>query len=371
MAGFSKYPGQIDTSTELPPSTDNVTPVKAEVVNRLRDAILAIEAELGVNPSGVFGTVRDRLDSLGSGSGGGGAIAVQLNGSLVNANILTLDFAGDVNVSTESPTRALITIGGNTKQKQETVSVSNNQTLFTLSSTPVQSNAVQMYLNGIKQDYGSDYTASGKVVLYSGSIALTSTDQVEFWYLINNDPVVPVQYTTTLFRDLPTPTDGETSFTISQFPFQNNAVEMYVNGSKLIYGTDYTVSSKTVSYIGAVSILSTDLVEFEYFTDASFVPTASSTSYNQTSIKTGTYTAVIADFVRCDPSSGGFTVNLPSAAGLSMQSIIVKNITSSSNSITVKANGSQTIDGSNTQIINAGFESFTLYSNGTTNWDIV
>lgn len=85
MSGYSKYPSQIDSSVELPITTDNVTPVNAETVNRLRDAVLAVEAELGVDPSREFGTVRARLDALEEdvnnlrielealGTGGGGA----------------------------------------------------------------------------------------------------------------------------------------------------------------------------------------------------------------------------------------------------------------------------------------------------------
>lgn len=61
---FSNYPNQLDNSATLPPSIDLVTPVKAEVTNRLRDAVLSIEAELGVQPSGTYSTVRARLDAL-------------------------------------------------------------------------------------------------------------------------------------------------------------------------------------------------------------------------------------------------------------------------------------------------------------------
>jgi hypothetical protein len=61
---YTKYPLSIDTTTELPISTDLVTPVKSEVTNRLREAIVAIEAELGIDPSGTFGTVKARLDAL-------------------------------------------------------------------------------------------------------------------------------------------------------------------------------------------------------------------------------------------------------------------------------------------------------------------
>lgn len=66
MGEYTKYPDQIDTTTELPKVTDLVTPVKAEVVNRQRDAILAIENENGVQPSGTFSTVRARLDAFDS-----------------------------------------------------------------------------------------------------------------------------------------------------------------------------------------------------------------------------------------------------------------------------------------------------------------
>lgn len=62
--GYSKYPGQLDDSTSLPPSTDLVTAVNAEVVNRLRDAILAMEQELDAQPSGTYGTVRARLEAM-------------------------------------------------------------------------------------------------------------------------------------------------------------------------------------------------------------------------------------------------------------------------------------------------------------------
>lgn len=74
MSEFSNYPNQIDTTTELPKATDNVTPVKAESFNRLRDAIVAIENELGVQPSSTFSTVKDRLDALTNSIGNGGGV---------------------------------------------------------------------------------------------------------------------------------------------------------------------------------------------------------------------------------------------------------------------------------------------------------
>ncbi len=59
-----KYPAQIDDSASLPATVDNNTPVQADVVNKLRNAILAVESELGVKPSGIYSTVRARLDAM-------------------------------------------------------------------------------------------------------------------------------------------------------------------------------------------------------------------------------------------------------------------------------------------------------------------
>lgn len=61
-----KYPAQIDNSLSLPTVIDNFSPVTGDTVNRLRDAILSIETELGVKPSGLSTTVRNRLDDLQS-----------------------------------------------------------------------------------------------------------------------------------------------------------------------------------------------------------------------------------------------------------------------------------------------------------------
>jgi hypothetical protein len=65
MSDFSIYPDIIDGYAQLPLVVDTVTRIDAVSVNRLRSAVINIENELGVLPSGEsFNTVRDRLDSL-------------------------------------------------------------------------------------------------------------------------------------------------------------------------------------------------------------------------------------------------------------------------------------------------------------------
>lgn len=55
----AKYPDSID---EVQEKTNNLSEVLAEDHNNLRDAVIAIKEELGLNPSGPFGTVMARLD---------------------------------------------------------------------------------------------------------------------------------------------------------------------------------------------------------------------------------------------------------------------------------------------------------------------
>lgn len=61
---MTKYPAQLDTTITLPTVIDNSSSVNGAVFNRLRNAVLAIETELGIKPSASYGTVKSRLDTL-------------------------------------------------------------------------------------------------------------------------------------------------------------------------------------------------------------------------------------------------------------------------------------------------------------------
>jgi len=194
--GTSLYPNQIDNSTSIPVATDGVTPVNAEAVNRLRDAVIAIESENGVNPSGTYGTVRARLDALEAGGGGGGSpLEIQDNGTPVDTSVTTINFIG---TTIANPSSGVVDVtvsgGGSTaSQVQETISVTSpGQTSFTLSQVPIQASGVMMFLNGSKLEEGVEYsnTPLTATVTYSGLVSLVITDIVEFWYLFDAS-VVP------------------------------------------------------------------------------------------------------------------------------------------------------------------------------------
>lgn len=84
---MAKYPAQLDNTTSLPTAVDNITPVAGSLFNKLRDAVISVETELGIKPSGVNTNVRSRLEVLDS--------------SLDNLQIIKLD--GDLGGTLDEP----------------------------------------------------------------------------------------------------------------------------------------------------------------------------------------------------------------------------------------------------------------------------
>lgn len=216
----TKYPNQIDGNNELPQAIDLVTPVKAESVNNLRGAIIAIEQELGVDPSREFGTVRARLDAMQAEidkiKDCGGKIIVSENGVVKVSEATELDFVGN-NVTVTDMGNGIAQIeviggtGGDGYAEQETIAVTViGQVDFNLTQTPSDDTTVMMFVNGVKQEYGTDYVSVNGVVNYTGSNPpqLSPSDVVEFWYLVSGGgggPSSPIEVSkdgTTVVSDL-------------------------------------------------------------------------------------------------------------------------------------------------------------------------
>jgi len=90
--------------------------------------------------------------------------------------------------------------------------------------------------------------------------------------------------------------------------------------------------------------------------------------YTITNVKTGAYGPAFDEIVRCDPSGGGFTITLPDASTNIGQTIIVKNTTNSTNTITIQGTGGDTIDGLSSVLIEEGYRSITFVSYSSTEW---
>lgn len=77
----TQYPGFVDNESTLSYVVDLVSPVEAKNVNTLRDAIVAIELELGPNPSGSAASVKDRLTTIETTIGASAASGWTVDGS--------------------------------------------------------------------------------------------------------------------------------------------------------------------------------------------------------------------------------------------------------------------------------------------------
>lgn len=260
------YPNGIDDSTSLPLVVDLVTPITAEVINRLREAIVVIENELGLDPSREFATVRARLDYLqglidGYAVEGFGLITVKDHDTVVSTETSTLNFTGDgVSVFNVGGGQSDVNINFNLNIVQETIAVTfNGQTQITLSYTPKDPATVQFYLNGNKLQYGVNYTCVGNIVLYSGPISLLISDSLEFFYIVTGGDAI--QETIAVNPGSPT------VFTLSSLPTSADAVQMFINGNKQELATEYGAVNYTVTYTGPLSLTTSDIVEFWYVTD--------------------------------------------------------------------------------------------------------
>lgn len=92
---------------------------------------------------------------------------------------------------------------------------------------------------------------------------------------------------------------------------------------------------------------------------------------NRISTKTGNYTITSEDYtILCDTTSGAIVVSLLAASSVSGHIYNIKKIDAGANSVTISANGSNTIDGNATKVITTPFVSITIQSNGT-NWYIL
>jgi hypothetical protein len=94
--------------------------------------------------------------------------------------------------------------------------------------------------------------------------------------------------------------------------------------------------------------------------------------YTITSVTAATHTDITTQghaLILCDCTANNITVNLPTAAG-NKAIFNIKKMDAGANTVTIDANGSETIDGAATKVITAQYATFTLLSSGT-NWVIV
>jgi hypothetical protein len=89
-------------------------------------------------------------------------------------------------------------------------------------------------------------------------------------------------------------------------------------------------------------------------------------------VTSGPFAAAVSTLVPVDPTSGPITINLPAISGGNQNLwIVIKNRKNLSTAITVVPDGSNTIDEAANYLMLVPYESITLVSDGTSNWDLI
>jgi hypothetical protein len=139
-------------------------------------------------------------------------------------------------------------------------------------------------------------------------------------------------------------------------------IEFTVNGINLVTGNSYSINNTAVLSATALGtgITTSSLTDLGHLNNL-YLKKTNITNTNSP------YTVVSTDnVIMCSTSGGAITINLPAASGQNERTIRIKDKgNAATNNITIDANGSETIDGALTKVINTNYGSVTLYCDGT------
>ena len=169
----SKYPGQLDTSVEIPVVRDNILEIGSDALNSLRSAIFQIERTLGINPQGAVGnSVADRINRSLDGNGN------ILKEALDRANLLS----GPISNSDVSKTAAIseskLSLNFPTQLLQDEISIINSQIdeVMTVVREVSNSFAAHVNVNAVNRHPATAISVEGKETNSSGEASVDLVD---------------------------------------------------------------------------------------------------------------------------------------------------------------------------------------------------
>lgn len=140
------------------------------------------------------------------------------------------------------------------------------------------------------------------------------------------------------------------------------------NGQLLTPGTDYVETDPIRGYFDTVSALASGTLQAVYPGGTSSV--SRNPRLNVNTITTATTLTPYYAVVLCNAVSAAFTVTLPPAADATGVRYDIKKTDSSANAVTIDGDGSETIDGNLTVLVNLQYESVPVISDGS-NWHVL
>lgn len=169
------FPAAVDNTTSLPYLTITST-VSPNSINIIRDAVVAVEATLGVNPAGIYGTVVARLNAMtqmiqnGGGGGSGIVFASDLTGTNTSQTVIGIN---SIAINSIAPSSGQTLIYDGTKLTYSTNFGNNNvvttggvlggPSIFGSVSTQLFTLAGKQIFNAITSANTSD---TGQAIIY-------------------------------------------------------------------------------------------------------------------------------------------------------------------------------------------------------------
>ena len=200
-------------------------------------------------------------------SGGGGSLTIQDEGSSLSTAGTTLNFVGAGVTASGTGSTKTITISGASSSSvyqytdagmtEYEYTATSNQTTFTGSDSnsatlAYEAGSIMVFLNGVLQDDGVDYTATnGTSVVFSS--ALAAADEVR---IVTISSLASVHNPTKL--DAITTVNGQAAYSLTSnssayTPSHVNALIVSVNGITQEPGDSFTISGSTITFSPALA----------------------------------------------------------------------------------------------------------------------
>ena len=216
----------------------------------------------------------DTITFASSGGGGGGSLTIQDEGSSLSTAGTTLNFVGAGVVASGTGATKTITISGASASSvfqytdagmtEFEYTATANQTTFTGSDSNsatllYEVGSIMVFLNGVLQDDGVDYTATnGTSVVFSSGV--TASDEVR---IVTISSLASVHNPTKL--DAISTVNGQAAYALTESssaytPSHQNALVVSVNGITQEPGDSFTISGSTITFSPA--LVTGDVVDY-------------------------------------------------------------------------------------------------------------